>query len=589
MRPDRLHPQSRRAPEGSPLRRTGRVRPGLTRAVLLLALLLAALDTRAQPARPAAPKGADAGGARHVLVFPPDNLRKPGEPYWLADWLQDAMYKSLLRTGAFAPAGGETAAQWRAQFGTGPLGELPRDAWERTGADAVVQAAVQPVLRLLEVRLRVQSPRGDLLPAEVAAIRIDLDADAPGAALERVLAPLSKAFALTGKAAALLPAPQPGQWPAVESVYTRLGEPLTSADPLARPERIKALQPLAEDPALRGRVYEALSRLSLEQALLHETDPAQRQDLLAALRYVDAALVAEPWDTDRRALKGEIHYFLRQDYQAKTEASIARLKNPAAGLAYAVLGLVAGPSSGEGTDQLKRAQRADPFLWSTARATGQPPFQGGILEAPLQKWARQEVGAKGLRSALLQQMTPALQEGIALFQVRRWEEAQAKLQQAANEDENDYRPVLYQLRILIETGHAPEAIPQLRELAAENPADVDIQLHLGIALARGGALEQARPLLEAVLQEQPRQAQALFYVAQADIADKRWAQAAEGLRTVVGQEPRNEPAWFNLGIAQANLEQWKAADESFARVLSLNPKSPSAQEWRARIRPYLNR
>jgi tetratricopeptide (TPR) repeat protein len=557
----------------------------------LLALWLSALPTWGQTvAPPAAPKAASpaAAGPRRVLVFPVDNLRKPGEPFWLADWLQEALSKSLLRTEALAVADRETAGQWRAQFATGPLADLPRDAWERLGADAVVQVTVQPVLNLVDVRLRVQSHTGDRLPPDAAALRIDLGSDAPGAVLERLLTPLRKALALDEKAAATPAAPQPGQWKALETAYTRLAEPLASAAPQARPERVQVLQPLADDPALRGRIYEAMARLSLEQALLHERDAGQRRDLAAALRYVEAALVAEPWDTDRRALKGEIHYFLRQDYPAKTEASIARLKNPANGLAYAVLGLLAGPSSGEGTEQLKRAQRADPFLWASARAAGQPPFQAGVLEAALQKWAQRQAGAGSRRAAIAQEMTPTLQEGIALFQAKRWEEAQTKLRQAANEDEYDYRPVLYQLRILIETGHAPEAVPPLRELAAENPAEADIQLQLAVALVRSGALEDARPQLEAVLQENPRQPLALYYRALSDIAEKRWSQAAEGLRAVVGQEPRHEAAWFNLGVAQANLEQWRAADEAFAHVLALNPQSSSAQEWRARVRPHLN-
>jgi tetratricopeptide (TPR) repeat protein len=560
-----------------------------------VAAWLGGVPAFAQPAP--APANPGAGGPKRVLVFPIENLRKPGESFWLGDWLQEALAKSLLRTGALAVGDPETATQWRAQFGGGAEGGLPPEAWDRMGADAVVQASVQPVLNLVDVRLRVQSPGGDLLPEQSRMVRFEMTHDTPGNVLGRVLALVRQSLALNEKAlldrpAAATPIPQPESWQTLETAYTLLAAPVAAGDPQARPARVKALQPLAEHAALRGRIYEEMARLMLEQAMLNERDAVQQRSLLDALRWVDAALVAEPWDSDRRALKGEIHYFLKQDYQAKTEASIARLKNPANGLAYAVLGLVAGPSTGDGTDQLKRAQRVNPFLWSAARASGQPAFQAGLLETPLQKWSKRAEAAPTRRAAvvqqLAQQMTPALKDGIALFQAKRWEEAQAKFQQAATEDEYDFRPELYQARILIETGHAPEAVQTLRELIAENPAELDVSLQLGIALAKSGALEDARAPLEAVLQENPRQSQALYYLAQADFADKRWAPAAESLRKVVGIDPRNEAAWFNLGIAQANLQQWRAADESFAQVLALNPKSQSAQEWRARIRPNLS-
>jgi len=412
---------------------------------------------------------------------------------------------------------------------------------------------------------------------------MDLSGEAPAAVLERVLASVRGAWP-SGGAGGPPQAEQSPRWELVEAAYSAMLAPLDGTSAQARPARLLVLDAYAGEPGLAGPVNEALARLGLEQALLHERDAAQGARLRAALGRVDAALAAEPWNSGLRSLKGELLFFLRQDYAAKTEASIARLKNPLDGLAYAVLGMVAGLSTGEATEQFRRARRLDPFLWASERAAGAPPFQAGVLEPIWRKY--DALHAPGGKTGTTQPHAApsALKEGIAFFEARQWAKAQAKFRQASEQDEYDHRPVLYQLRILAKTGRVADALPGLRELAAEFPEEPEVKLHLGVALAGGGMPGEARPLLEGALEEFPRQVEALHALARVEIAEKHWEAAVARLQALVGLQPRDEAAWLDLGIAQAGLEKWEAADESFRRVLALNPVSKLGQEWRARIR-----
>ncbi|HEX7928215.1 MAG TPA: hypothetical protein VF678_11530, partial [bacterium] len=217
-------------------------------------------------------------------MFPIENIRKPGEGFWLGDWLQDVVTKSLRRTDGVTAADREIANQWRAKYPGGAESNLAPEVWERTGADAVVQASVQPVLGLVDVRLRVQSPGGDLLPEQSRAVRFEMTHDTPANVAGRVLALVGQALNVKSPAAAA----QPDSWQAIETAYTLFATPLATGDPQARPVRVQALKPLAEATALRGRVYEEMARLTLEQAMLVERDEVQKRSLLEALRWVDA-------------------------------------------------------------------------------------------------------------------------------------------------------------------------------------------------------------------------------------------------------------------------------------------------------------
>lgn len=521
-------------------------------------------------------------------ILPFQSLRRP-EDAWIGDYLADVLRRRIEATDSIALVSRYAASQFAARLALEPAAAPTAEQWTRLGLDVLVVGTVQRVLNSVAVKVRILARSGDLAEPAPLAWTVDLAADTP----ESSAAPLLDKAAAVFKLAAPSVKPEfPERWNAVQSVYGLAARTNRAGDADARTALLADLQPFAAERGLAGRVAELEALLRLEQALLTLQGERQAAELKLALAAAKRALDEDPADTERRALLGEIDYFMREDYLAKTEASVARLKNPRNGLAWAVLGLVAGPSSGEGTERLKRARQADPFLWPGARVPGTPPFQGGILDGTLGRWAAQrDLGARAKTAMPREERggSRALLQGIAAFDARRWDLADAAFREAANEDEYDYRPLLYRLRILIETGRPQEAVAPLRELQAENPLEPEVQAYLGVALEKSGALDDARALFQRILQDDPRQPVALYHLGLTAIAAQAWADALDPLRSLVGIQPRHEDAWLQLGIALANLKQWAPADEAFRQVLSLNPKSQPAREWLSRIEPNLSR
>ncbi len=522
-----------------------------------------------------------------ILPFVP--LRKT-EDAWIGAYLQEAVRRRLRASGKVGLLSRDAAAQRAALLGLEPLGAPSPAQWSDLGLNFVVTGTVQRVLDRVAVKVRVLGRDGDLLIPAPFSVILDLKAEQPAAAILPLLAQAAEALKLPADA---LDKTQPAErWSAIEAVYRTSLEAERAGDPEARARLIGELQPYAKEPGVAGLALATEARLRLELALLTLTGDEQARELGRAAQAAQRALDADADDTERRALLAEIQFFRKQDFQARSEASVARLKNPLDGLAWVVLSLVAGPSTGEGTEHLKRARLANPFLWQSARAPGTPPFQGGVLEPALSRWAAQHAAGVAPRTAsdrLPRTESQAMREGIAAFEARRWDLAEPAFRKAGEQDEYDYRPVLYQLRILIETGRSAEAVAPLRDLAAENPLEPEVQLYLGIAFEKSAALDEARQAFQHVLQDDSQQPLALLHLGLTDNALRAWGEAQEPLRTLVGIQPRNEEAWLQLGIAQANLEQWAGADESFHQVQAINPKSPAAREWRAKIRPRLAR
>lgn len=563
---------------------TGTGGPGWHRSntLLILGLLLAVLA--ALPA--AAPWALAAAPTRRGVVILPFQAQRPGGA-WLAAFLGEGVRDSLHFSAARWPLlGSDAAAQWAGKLALRGLAEPAAGDLGAMGVDTAVQGTVQLVLRLVEVRLRVTLAGGPrpstATSSSTETVRFDLVRDSPAEVVGRVLTMLPAPGPGVGE---LRPAPQPASWARVEAYYRLRAQPPAISQPAAVREHMTRLDAAGAEPALRARASAAMAGWALREALLtglaHQ--PKQRK-LRSALQLIGEAVGREPWNTDRLAVKGEIHYFLRQDFEARSDASVARLKNPLNGLAFAVMAFTAGLSSGEATEKMTRALKVDPFLESKNRPRGEPPFQDGAVEGLIKRWRVLRARAK---SRVAGMAAPLPAEAIAHFEKGRWREAAQAFGRLAEKNEYDHRPHLYLQRILIQTGRAAEAAEALKTMAIEFPQEAEIHYFLAIALQRTASYAMAEAAFRRSLEEDPSQPRYLYGLATGLMALERWEEALETLRRLLENDPRHEQGWLAYGMAQFQLKKWGAADDGFARVLQLNPEFAEAKTWREKVRPLL--
>lgn len=545
-----------------------RLASGVLWALLVVALLCAGPTARPVRAAPLTPPFG-------VAVVPFADRRHPDGPAWLGHFLSERIAKALLRARQVAVLPLETAALWQRTLGLRTDAPLTDAQLGRMGVQVVVQGTTQEVLALAELQLHVRTADGELLPGERGTLRFALADEPPGQVLGRVLGRVEAALLPDAHLAEPHPPPD---WKGVETLYTLLATPVVPGDRGVRPGLIARLKPLVDTPGLGGRAHEALASLLMEQALLYLPQGAGQQLMLGeALQHATAAAAGDPTDTHRQALQAELHFFLKRDYEAKTEASIARIHNPLEPLAFVVLGLVAGLSTGEANETLGRALQIDPFLRTAARPAGSAPFQGGLLEDSFRTW--EDLRARG-GLATHEDYAQLLANAIAHFDRKEWDDAERLFRQAAQREDNDYTPWLYLNRILLELGHPAEAVPGLRRLAQDNPQEADILYFLGVALEDSGEPAAAADAYRKALIERPHDTRSQYRLATAEIAQRHWAEALRALRDVLHEEPENAEAWLKLGTVHMEQQDWPAARDALQRAVELEP---GLQEARTRL------
>ncbi|MEE8435989.1 MAG: tetratricopeptide repeat protein [bacterium] len=520
-----------------------------------------------------------------VAVMPFEDRRdRDGGEDWLGHFLRDRIVTAFLHRPRVAVMEDATAGYWRRRLGLSGLAAPTREQLDTMGVDAIVVGTTQRVMRLTEVRLGVWFPGGAPETLLLLTFRFQPAREAPGAVLWRVFVALQKTLAFkiplqrkddTGHI--------PRKWDDVRRVYSLLsrsagkdtGKDTAKNGAASRPERIAKLTPLAQSPGLQGRVGKALARLYLEQAMLfHPKGKMRRNLLLKARGFAHSAFRRDPDHSGRQALKGEIHFFLNENFQANNEASMARFKNPLNALAFAVLALNAGLSTGASNQYMGRALEIAPNLDPGRRGPGDPVFQGGILDPLIVKWQKLKAGRglivpSGYRNLLT--------EGKAYFENGQWEEAQEKFMEAAEEEQENYVPLLYLERILIRTGRHADAVPTLRRLAQDNPQEAEIHHFLGVALEKNGEFDAARKAYQTALGENEKDHESLYRLAKIDMAEKKWQAALNTLRKLMRLDPEKARTWVTLGTVRIQLQDPLGARSAFERALELEPGNAKAK------------
>lgn len=563
-------------PVFSPRTPGGWVRWRLVRAALVFAAFFPAMLALSALVFPGAPLSAQPRGFS-VAVMPFENRRDQhrGED-WLGHFLRDRIVTAFLHLPRVAVMEADTAGYWRRRLGLNGLAAPTRKQLDTMGVDAIVMGTTQRVLRLTEVRLGIWFPGAEPATFRRLTFRFRPAREDPGAVLSRVFAEMQKTRGFKKPLARKEDkANIPKKWDDVRRVYSLLSRPKGKDTERRRPKRIAQLKPLAQLPGLQGRVGEALARLYLEQAMLfHPKGAARRKLLLKARGFADLAFRRDPDHSGRQALKGELHFFLNENFQAKNLASMARFKNPLNALALAVLALDAGLSTGASNQFMGRALEIAPNLDPDRRNAGDPVFQGGILDPFIAKW-RKIKASKGLIAPT--GYRNLVTEGKAYFENEQWEQAQDKFMEAAGKEQEDYIPLLFLGRILIRTGQHADAIPTLRRLAQDNPQEAEIHHFLGVALEKSGEFDGAREAYRKALGENEKQHESLYRLAKIDMAEKKWMAALNALRNLMRLDPEKARTWAAMGEVRIQLDDPRGAQSAFARALELEPGNAEAK------------
>ena len=516
-----------------------------------------------------------------VGVFPFYPKRGSEKEGWITLFLTEGLREGLMQHGNFPVLTGHASELWQKKLGLQGLEAIPVESRPDVGVARLITGTVHLVLKLAQVQLRITGSTGEnLLGGGITTVVIDVSRDSPSDALRKV-------FHVVGDGLGLKPLPPPvlPNWKIVQAFYETLAKPFSSLEVQALAEQRDQLRQLSAYSGLRHRGAQAIAELWLREGMLANPEGEQRRTLLTqALEQATQALDSPPWHSGRIALKGEIHFLLKQDLQAKTDANFARLKNPMEGLAHVVAALVAGLSTGSATDSMRTAFQVNPFLASANLPSGTDLFQGGVLEPMVSKWQSLREDSAPLRR---KKENPLLQEGIAHFEKQNWRKAEAVFLQAAEQNEYDFEPLLYLARIQIETGRPENAVTPLRRLADEFPQAWEVHYYLGIAFELSESFAEAERAFEKAHIENEHQPEVLYHLGTALMGQRRWKDAQAKFETLLKNTPDHERGWLAFGIIHVRMEQWKQADKAFERVLELNPNAQDASAWRKKVQEKL--
>lgn len=520
-----------------------------------------------------------------LAVFPFTPQRGSEKEKRLSEILQQEITRSVLRWGRVPVLTAETSALWQQKLGLKGMQRPKPGQLAQMGVQAALHGTVQRVAGLALLKVRLTGYSGSLLLGGAVIQRFEMETKAPGDVLDDLLHEIFSAIFLGDAPQAV---PQPPSWDSLWR-YRALRSQQLPPDSSENHKILQELRALENSPsgALDARAALAQAQLLMEHAMLDAKDAGRRKTLLnAALNPARRATAEEPWNVEALALKGEIHYFLRQEFEARREASVARVKNPLSGLAYAVLGLAAGLSTGEASINLRKALALNPFLRAANRPKGAPVFQNGVLEPIFARWEKLVAERAGKKS---RRKNTKMNLAIALFEQKKWSEAEDALIVAAEFNEYSHQPELYLARILIETGDSHGAVERLGKLVVEFPQEVEVYYYYGIALENSKAYVEAMDAFQRTLAEKPGDERALFHLGTAAMGRKDWSRALDALRLLLSRNDQHAEGWLNYGIVNVRSKQWQAADDAFARALGLKPGWEEARRWRSRMKKRLGK
>ncbi|MDH4120120.1 MAG: tetratricopeptide repeat protein [Deltaproteobacteria bacterium] len=508
-----------------------------------------------------------------VVVYPFQDIRHPGAHGWLDGYLQQALMREMHRLPGRAVLPAESGFTWQLLHEREELG-LAGPPPAKFPGPWLIAGTVQLVLSQGELTLSVQ-PVGNAPSIPPEKIRLNLREESPQQVVDQAMGVLARFLGSKPPKAVF---PQPPDWESVQALFEQMAGP--EEGPLTIQQKIDGLLKGTAPPTLESERLLKLAWLRMVLAVRHTNNPREKSALLTqAEGDVNQALAHTPaedaFQTARAlGLKAEILYFNRQPDQARVNAALARMKNPADPLGLAMLGFSEGISTALGNDMLTQALRLNPALGENP--AGLPPFQQGQLSPLLAQWTRLKSKPPPKDE---KRMDKALSQGDKYFLAGEWGKAEKAYRKAQKIDDGDYRPPMMLARVHAAKGETQQAVAELRLLNQEYPQEGALLRNLGVVLAQAEDNEEAMQFLQQALEENPKDDEAFHQMGEVWLKMGNAGGAAQSFRQALDLNPRRADSWLGFGKALFKVEDYEGAERALSTHLSLQPDSEEGIIW----------
>lgn len=238
------------------------------------------------------------------------------------------------------------------------------------------------------------------------------------------------------------------------------------------------------------------------------------------------------------------------------------------------------PAAFETRLELSRSLRADRQPASALQfMNDMPKSQQGVLGAIVERnWAlfdlRKDTEMRRLLTRALKVVRDRellLQDALLCMREKRYQNAQADLNEILGRDPENYRAIDTMLALYLAENKGTEAAAWLREHAARRPASAPMQVVLGQWLEATGDPKGAR---EAYLQAKTLDSkfrQADLQLATLDLSEGNLNAARERLNLLLAADPRYIPARLTLGAVEEKAGDAATAVEHYQLILVADP------------------
>jgi len=491
----------------------------------------------------------------HIGILAP-RVAYPSQGHeWFGSFLQDELSQQFRFSNRFAVMSPFTARLWQERYDSRSP-EALKMFFQQAQLELLVDVKIQKVLR--RVGMEWQIVRGTDNATQAVHFSKSYPLDTPD---EFVVAMFADLETEIPEFSGLQGFPRGQTWKAVRAFYQWRGQQVPQrGSPEWSNFRSQLRGLVADHPSLEEQVLEYEALLDILEA--GEQTPAYVPILKKADERLKILKARQPGNSEISTLLALSYYLQGETLQAKSEAVIANAKNPFAGPALMIYGLVIGRTPQEGKSFIQKGLRLYPFLADSTYDT-LPPYH--TLIRPLGQWLVS--GSSQSRPDYEERIA----EGQKYFRKGEFDQAQQVFADLSATVPTIAKPQIYLARIEIRRGAPETALRRLQGLQRQFPEESEVALYLGYAHEKLGQNDRAEDAYRHALNLRPDSPRALLRLSTVLIRRKRYNEAQSFLESLTSKYPDYAVAWWNLGVLHRKLDQPKQAQQAWERALQVEP------------------